>query len=142
MTILGSSHRSFRSFLIGDILYISFCHRLYEFTPSDNDELKPIQKKLPSICYNRYISQIYAVSSIIIRPKSGWFDLHLSDLWRYHDLAMLFVWRDFVAQYKQTYLSYLNFRKFVHRFVPEKTPYHIICVKIMTCSRNLQLTYA
>ena len=64
MTVLGSSHRSFRSFLIGDILYISFCHLLYEFTPSDNDELKPIQKKLPSICYNRYISQIYAVSSI------------------------------------------------------------------------------
>ncbi len=61
---MGSSHRSFRYFLIGDILYISFCHRLYEFTPSDNDELKPIQKKLPSICYNRYISQIYAVSSI------------------------------------------------------------------------------
>ena len=39
-------------------------------------------------------------------------------------------------------LPNLNFRKFVHRFVPEKTPYHIICVKITTCSRNLRLTYA
>jgi lipopolysaccharide transport system permease protein len=42
---------------------------------------------------------------LIIRPKSGWFDLHLSDLWRYRDLTMLFVWRDFVAQYKQTILG-------------------------------------
>src|SRR6185436_1640446 len=43
--------------------------------------------------------------SLIIRPKTGWFDLHLSDLWRYRDLTMLFVWRDFVAQYKQTILG-------------------------------------
>ncbi len=42
---------------------------------------------------------------LVIRPKSGWFDLHLSDLWRYRDLTMLFVWRDFVAQYKQTILG-------------------------------------
>jgi lipopolysaccharide transport system permease protein len=43
--------------------------------------------------------------SLILRPKTGWFDLHLSDLWRYRDLTMLFVWRDFVAQYKQTILG-------------------------------------
>src|SRR5664279_483122 len=43
--------------------------------------------------------------SLIIRSKTGWFDLHLSDLWRYRDLTMLFVWRDFVAQYKQTVLG-------------------------------------
>jgi lipopolysaccharide transport system permease protein len=42
---------------------------------------------------------------LIIRTKSGWFDLHLRDLWRYRDLTMLFVWRDFVAQYKQTILG-------------------------------------
>ena len=42
---------------------------------------------------------------LIIRPKTGWFDLHLADLWRYRDLTMLFVWRDFVAQYKQTILG-------------------------------------
>jgi lipopolysaccharide transport system permease protein len=41
----------------------------------------------------------------VIRPKTGWFDLHLADLWRYRDLTMLFVWRDFVAQYKQTVLG-------------------------------------
>lgn len=40
-----------------------------------------------------------------IRPVSGWFDLHLADLWRYRDLVGLFVWRDFVAVYKQTILG-------------------------------------
>ena len=42
---------------------------------------------------------------LVIRPKTSWFDLHLSDLWRYRDLTVLFVWRDFVAQYKQTILG-------------------------------------
>lgn len=42
---------------------------------------------------------------LIIRPQSSWFELHLRDLWRYRDLTMLFVWRDFVAQYKQTILG-------------------------------------
>ena len=42
---------------------------------------------------------------LVIRPKTGWFDLHLADLWRYRDLITLFVWRDFVAQYKQTVLG-------------------------------------
>jgi lipopolysaccharide transport system permease protein len=40
-----------------------------------------------------------------IRPVSGWFDLHLGDLWRYRDLIMLFVHRDFVSVYKQTVLG-------------------------------------
>jgi lipopolysaccharide transport system permease protein len=42
---------------------------------------------------------------MVFRPQTGWLDLHLSDLWRYRDLTMLFVWRDFVAQYKQTILG-------------------------------------
>jgi lipopolysaccharide transport system permease protein len=42
---------------------------------------------------------------LIIRPKTGWFDLHLSDLWRYRDLTLLFVWRDFITLYKQTILG-------------------------------------
>lgn len=41
----------------------------------------------------------------IIKPVSGWFDIHLSALWRYRDLVFLFVWRDFVAVYKQTILG-------------------------------------
>ena len=46
---------------------------------------------------------------LIIRAKTGWFDLHLADLWRYRDLVMLFVRRDFVSQYKQTILGPLWF---------------------------------
>ena len=42
---------------------------------------------------------------MVIRPKIGWLDLHLADLWRYRDLIAMFVWRDFVAQYKQTILG-------------------------------------
>ncbi len=41
----------------------------------------------------------------IIKPVSGWFDIHLSALWRYRDLVFLFVRRDFVAVYKQTILG-------------------------------------
>jgi len=45
----------------------------------------------------------------IIRPRTGWFDVHLGELWRYRDLIMLFVRRDFVAIYKQTILGPLWF---------------------------------
>lgn len=44
-----------------------------------------------------------------IRPKSGWFDIPLVDIWRYRDLLLLFVRRDFVAIYKQTLLGPLWF---------------------------------
>ena len=42
---------------------------------------------------------------IIIRPRDKWLDLKLRDVWRYRDLLLLFVQRDFVAQYKQTVLG-------------------------------------
>ena len=41
----------------------------------------------------------------VIRPRSGWFDVDLREIWRYRDLIALFVWRDFVAVYKQTILG-------------------------------------
>lgn len=41
----------------------------------------------------------------IIRPRRGWFELHLGELWRARELVMLFVWRDFVSNYKQTILG-------------------------------------
>ena len=41
----------------------------------------------------------------IIRPKSGWFDLPIKELFRYKDLILLFVKRDFVSLYKQTILG-------------------------------------
>jgi lipopolysaccharide transport system permease protein len=40
-----------------------------------------------------------------IKPKGALFDLNLKEVWRYRDLMMLFVRRDFVAQYKQTILG-------------------------------------
>lgn len=40
-----------------------------------------------------------------IRPTTSLFDLKLKDLWNYRDLLVLFVRRDFVAQYKQTILG-------------------------------------
>jgi lipopolysaccharide transport system permease protein len=43
--------------------------------------------------------------TMVIRPRRSWFDLRLDELWAYRDLVMLFVWRDFVAQYKQTILG-------------------------------------
>jgi len=43
--------------------------------------------------------------STILRSQSGWFDLHLKDLWEYRDLIFLFVRRDFVSVYKQTILG-------------------------------------
>lgn len=41
----------------------------------------------------------------VITPKRSLFDLNLKELWRYRDLIMLFVRRDFVSQYKQTILG-------------------------------------
>lgn len=43
--------------------------------------------------------------SLVIRPHTGWLDLKLGELWQYRDLVSLFVWRDFVATYKQTILG-------------------------------------
>ncbi|MCY7363117.1 MAG: ABC transporter permease [Ignavibacteria bacterium] len=40
-----------------------------------------------------------------IKPVSGWFNLHLKDVWRYRDLLFMFVRRDFVSVYKQTILG-------------------------------------
>lgn len=41
----------------------------------------------------------------IISSKTHWFDINLSELWRYRDLISIFVYRDFVAIYKQTILG-------------------------------------
>lgn len=54
-------------------------------------------------------SEINAVDSdgwtMTISPASGWFDIHLGDLWRYRDLVLIFVRRDLVSIYKQTILG-------------------------------------
>jgi len=43
--------------------------------------------------------------SLVIEPQRGLLDLRLGELWRYKDLVMLFVRRDFVSVYKQTILG-------------------------------------
>lgn len=47
-------------------------------------------------------NEVYAYS---ITPKDSLFDLRLGEIWRYRDLLILFVRRDFVAKYKQTILG-------------------------------------
>ncbi|CAN5349295.1 ABC transporter permease [soil metagenome] len=47
--------------------------------------------------------------SLVIKPHTNWWDLHLDDVWRYRDLLGLFVRRDFVAVYTQTILGPLWF---------------------------------
>ncbi|VAW39371.1 O-antigen export system, permease protein, partial [hydrothermal vent metagenome] len=42
---------------------------------------------------------------LVLKPKTGWFDIDLLELWRYRDLILLFVKRDFVTFYKQTILG-------------------------------------
>lgn len=42
---------------------------------------------------------------VVIEPKTGWFDIDLEGLWKYRDLILLFVKRNFIAQYKQTILG-------------------------------------
>lgn len=41
----------------------------------------------------------------VIQPHTNLLDLGLADVWRYRDLVMLFVRRDFVSTYKQTVLG-------------------------------------
>lgn len=42
---------------------------------------------------------------MVIKPKTGWFDINLKELWYYRDLIGMFVKRDFVTFYKQTILG-------------------------------------
>lgn len=41
----------------------------------------------------------------VIRPRSGWFDIDLKELWQYRDLVTMFVKRSFTTLYKQTVLG-------------------------------------
>ena len=47
--------------------------------------------------------------TLVMRARTNWFDLHLDELWRYRDLVMMFVRRDFISQFKQTILGPLWF---------------------------------
>ncbi|MGA2142540.1 MAG: ABC transporter permease [Brevinematales bacterium] len=45
----------------------------------------------------------------IIKPRTGWFDINLREIWHYKDLITLFVKRNFAIQYKQSILGPLWF---------------------------------
>lgn len=47
----------------------------------------------------------YSDRKTVVDSKNGWFDIDLIELWRYRDLIMLLVKRDFVVNYKQTVLG-------------------------------------
>ncbi len=54
---------------------------------------------------NKGISSEQTHWDLVIKPQNTLFDLNLKALWDYRDLLVLFVRRDFVAQYKQTVLG-------------------------------------
>lgn len=41
----------------------------------------------------------------IIKPKTGWFDIDFTEIWKYRDLVIMFVKRNFSTLYKQTILG-------------------------------------
>ncbi len=41
----------------------------------------------------------------VIRPRTGWMDIDLKELWQYRDLVFMFVKRNFTTMYKQTILG-------------------------------------
>lgn len=41
----------------------------------------------------------------VIKPKTGWRDIDLKEIWQYRDLIYLFVKRNFATRYKQTILG-------------------------------------
>lgn len=44
-----------------------------------------------------------------IKPKTGWLDINLKEVWQYRDLIKMFVKRNFTTMYKQTILGPLWF---------------------------------
>jgi lipopolysaccharide transport system permease protein len=51
------------------------------------------------------MSQAVTEYEVVIRRSRGWFNVNLADLWRFRDLLLLLVHREFVAKYKQTILG-------------------------------------
>lgn len=45
----------------------------------------------------------------IIRPKTGWLEINLAEIWHYKDLIFMFLKRNFTSAYKQTILGPLWF---------------------------------
>jgi lipopolysaccharide transport system permease protein len=50
-----------------------------------------------------------AETETILRPDTDWLQLDFKEIWRYRDLFVILIWRDFAARYKQTILGPLWF---------------------------------
>ncbi len=46
-----------------------------------------------------------SLTTLMIRPSSGWVSLGLTELWEYRELLYFLVWRDIKVRYKQTALG-------------------------------------
>jgi lipopolysaccharide transport system permease protein len=44
-------------------------------------------------------------TKIVLRPDTDWLLLDFKEIWRYRDLFLILIWRDFAAKYKQTILG-------------------------------------
>ena len=44
---------------------------------------------------------------ITIKPKTGWININVRELWRYKELFYIFAWRDIKVRYKQTAIGVL-----------------------------------
>ena len=69
----------------------------------------------------------------VIEPRTRLLDLGLADVWRYRDLVMLFVRRDFVSTYKQTVLGPIWF--FIQPLLTTLT-YYIIFGRVANLSTD------
>jgi lipopolysaccharide transport system permease protein len=47
------------------------------------------------------------IDEIVIKPKKGWVDIGLKELWLYRELIYFFAWREIKVRYKQTVLGVL-----------------------------------
>jgi len=73
---------------------------------------------------------------LIIKPETVWWDLWLREVWRYRDLVVLFVRRDFVAIYKQTLIGPLWY---ILQLLMTSTIFTVVFGKIANLSANGRL---
>src|ERR1035441_9590087 len=46
-----------------------------------------------------------ALATVLIEPPRGWIELHIHEVWQYHELLYFFVWRNVKIRYKQTVIG-------------------------------------
>jgi lipopolysaccharide transport system permease protein len=52
-----------------------------------------------------HLSMSLATAERVIRPRRGFVELNLAELWRYRELIGMFAWRDILLRYKQTFFG-------------------------------------